>query len=145
MTHCAAPPQPPSDMSHDLAIARASPLRPIAEIAERAGIPLDALDLHGRYMAKLERPYLDALSDRPDGKLVLVTAMSPTPRPDDLADVIPLVRASRWGWVPRTKLFRPPTVAETVLDPALLDRTARAVADVPVTVIVAAADGSRSV
>jgi LuxR family maltose regulon positive regulatory protein len=70
--------------------------------------------------------------------------MGTTPRPDDLADVIPLVRASRWGWVPRTKLFRPPTVEETVLDHALLDRTARAVADVPVTVIVAAAGAGKS-
>ncbi|HWN26474.1 MAG TPA: LuxR C-terminal-related transcriptional regulator, partial [Actinomycetospora sp.] len=70
--------------------------------------------------------------------------MGTTPRPDDLADVIPLVRASRWGWVPRTKLFRPPTVEDTVLDPALLDRTAGAVADVPVTVIVAAAGAGKS-
>lgn len=48
-------------MSHDLAIARAARLRPIAEIAERAGIPLDALDLHGKHIAKLERTYLDSL------------------------------------------------------------------------------------
>ena len=66
-------------MSHDLAIARASRLRPIAEVAERAGIPLDALDFHGKHIAKLERAYLDSLHDRPDGKLVLVTAINPTP------------------------------------------------------------------
>jgi formate--tetrahydrofolate ligase len=66
-------------MSHDLAIARASRLRPITEVAEQAGIPLEALDLHGKHIAKLERAYLDSLRDRPDGKLVLVTAINPTP------------------------------------------------------------------
>ena len=66
-------------MSHDLAVARASRLRPIAEVAEAAGIPLAALDFHGKHIAKLEREYLDSLADRPDGKLVLVTAINPTP------------------------------------------------------------------
>src|SRR5664279_6079508 len=66
-------------MSHDLGIARASRLRPIAEVAEAAGIPLDALEFFGKHIAKLERAYLDTLHDRPDGKLVLVTAINPTP------------------------------------------------------------------
>ena len=66
-------------MSHDLTIARASRLRPIAEIAEAAGIPFDALDFHGKHIAKLERDYLLSLKGRPDGKLVLVTAINPTP------------------------------------------------------------------
>ena len=66
-------------MSHDLAIARASRLRPITEVAQAAGIPIDALDLHGKHIAKLERDYLLSLKDRPDGKLVLVTAINPTP------------------------------------------------------------------
>ena len=66
-------------MSHDLAIARASRLRPITEVAEAAGIPFDALDFHGKYIAKLERDYLHSLQGRPDGKLVLVTAINPTP------------------------------------------------------------------
>ena len=70
--------------------------------------------------------------------------MGTTPRPDDVADVIPLVRPARWDWVPRTKLFRPPTVADTVLDPDLLDRTARAVDDVAVTTIVATAGAGKS-
>ncbi|MEO6897397.1 MAG: formate--tetrahydrofolate ligase [Caldimonas sp.] len=66
-------------MSHDLAIARASRMRPIAEVAEQVGIPADALDLHGKYIAKLDREFLLSLADRPDGKLVLVTAINPTP------------------------------------------------------------------
>ena len=66
-------------MSHDLAIARASRLRPIAEVAAAAGIPLEALDPYGHHIAKLERSYLDTLHGRPDGKLILVTAINPTP------------------------------------------------------------------
>jgi formate--tetrahydrofolate ligase len=66
-------------MSHDLSIARASRLRPIAEVAEAAGIPLDALEYFGKHIAKLERDYVLSLKDRPDGKLVLVTAINPTP------------------------------------------------------------------
>ena len=66
-------------MSHDLAIARASRLRPITEVAEAAGIPASALELHGKHIAKLERGFLDSLQGRPDGKLILVTAINPTP------------------------------------------------------------------
>jgi formate--tetrahydrofolate ligase len=66
-------------MSHDLAIARASRMRPIAEVAEAAGIPPDALEFFGKHIAKLERAYTLSLKDRPDGKLVLVTAINPTP------------------------------------------------------------------
>ena len=66
-------------MSHDLAIARASRLRPITEVAEAAGIAPDALELYGKYIAKLEGGFLDSLQGRPDGKLILVTAINPTP------------------------------------------------------------------
>ncbi|MEO6362324.1 MAG: formate--tetrahydrofolate ligase, partial [Caldimonas sp.] len=66
-------------MSHDLAIARASRLRPIAEVAEAAGIPLEALDFHGKHIAKLEREFIDSLTGRRNGHLVLVTAINPTP------------------------------------------------------------------
>jgi formate--tetrahydrofolate ligase len=66
-------------MPHDLAIARASRLRPNTEVAEQIGIPLDALDFHGKHIAKLERDYNLSLRDRDDGKLVPVTAINPTP------------------------------------------------------------------
>ncbi len=66
-------------MSHDLAIARATPMLPIAEVAERAGIPADALELQGRHIAKLGEDFVAALRERPSGKLVLVTAINPTP------------------------------------------------------------------
>ena len=79
MRHFARSPLSRTPMSHDLAIARASRLRPIADVAAAAGIPPDALELFGKHIAKLERDYLLSLKDRPDGKLILVTAINPTP------------------------------------------------------------------
>ena len=66
-------------MPTDLDVARAITLRPIGEIAERAGVPPEAVYPHGRHLAKLDRHYVDGLRDRPDGRLVLVTAINPTP------------------------------------------------------------------
>ena len=65
-------------MASDLAIARAARLRPIIEIAEAAGIPADALELYGRFKAKISLDYIQAQQDQPDGALVLVTGISPT-------------------------------------------------------------------
>ena len=66
-------------MPSDLEIARAARLRPIAEIAARIGAPDSALRPFGRFIAKLEYDFLRSLANRPDGKLILVTAISPTP------------------------------------------------------------------
>ncbi len=66
-------------MSHDLAVARAATMKPIAAVAEAAGIPADALEPYGRHIAKLDADYLASLNDRPDGRLILVTAINPTP------------------------------------------------------------------
>ena len=66
-------------MLSDIEIARAAHLRPIAEVAARIGIPEDALYPYGRHIAKLETAFLSGLAERPDGKLILVTAISPTP------------------------------------------------------------------
>jgi formate--tetrahydrofolate ligase len=63
---------------NDLEIARATPLFPIEEIAPELGIPADALYRYGRYKAKLELEFVKSLASRPDGKLILVTAISPT-------------------------------------------------------------------
>ncbi|MFZ1426238.1 MAG: formate--tetrahydrofolate ligase, partial [Geminicoccaceae bacterium] len=63
----------------DIEIARATPLRPIDEVAARLGIPGEALFHFGRHIAKLDLPWIEAAADRPDGKLVLVTAINPTP------------------------------------------------------------------
>ena len=65
-------------MTSDLEIARAARLRPIAEVAEAAGIPADALEPYGRFKAKISLDFIRAQQDRPDGALVLVTGISPT-------------------------------------------------------------------
>ena len=66
-------------MTTDLEIARAATLRPIAEIAARAGIAADALEPYGRFKAKISFDFIRAQDARPDGALVLVTGISPTP------------------------------------------------------------------
>jgi formate--tetrahydrofolate ligase len=67
-------------LKNNIEIAQAAKLRPIAALAQdRLGIPEEALEPFGRYKAKLSLGYIDSLRDRPDGKLVLVTAISPTP------------------------------------------------------------------
>lgn len=64
----------------DIEIAQKTQLRPIMQVAaERLALPDTALELYGRYKAKMDADYLNALPDRPDSKLILVTAMSPTP------------------------------------------------------------------
>ncbi|WP_376093102.1 formate--tetrahydrofolate ligase [Roseomonas sp. CCTCC AB2023176] len=65
-------------MATDLEIARAARLRPIAEIAARAGIPDDALEPYGRHKAKVSLDFVRAQEGRPDGALVLVTGINPT-------------------------------------------------------------------
>ena len=52
---------------------------PIAEVAKKCGIPAEELELYGKYKAKLSEEYLRSLQDRPDGRLILVTAINPTP------------------------------------------------------------------
>jgi formate--tetrahydrofolate ligase len=67
-------------MTSDIHIAQAATLRPIVELArDRLGIAAQHLVPHGHDKAKLSLGFVDSLRDRPDGKLVLVTAISPTP------------------------------------------------------------------
>jgi formate--tetrahydrofolate ligase len=63
----------------DIEIAQAATLKPITQIAAKLGIPEDALDAYGRYKAKLSMQFIDGLKSRPNGKLILVSAISPTP------------------------------------------------------------------
>jgi len=64
----------------NIEIAQQAKLRPIVPLArERLGIPEDSLEPYGRYKAKVSLDYLAQLADQPDGKLILVTAISPTP------------------------------------------------------------------
>ena len=64
----------------DIEIARAAAMRPIWDLAQdRLGIPTEALEPFGHYKAKISLDHIASLNDRPDGRLVLVTAMTPTP------------------------------------------------------------------
>ena len=66
-------------MRSDIAIAQDAPLLPIAEVAGRIGLDADDLELYGKYKAKIAPQVWERVKDRPDGKLILVTAISPTP------------------------------------------------------------------
>ncbi len=63
----------------DIEIAREASLKPITEIAEKLDIPPNALLPYGHDKGKLTTEFIDSLKDRKDGKLILVTAISPTP------------------------------------------------------------------
>ncbi len=67
-----------ADVKSDLEIARAATLKPIQEIAEKVGVPADAVRAYGPTKAKIDTGYLDK-SGAKDGKLILVTGISPTP------------------------------------------------------------------
>ena len=67
-------------MPSDIEIAQQAKLRRVIELAkDRLGIPEDALEPYGHFKAKVSLDYLDSLKDKPNGKLILVTAISPTP------------------------------------------------------------------
>jgi formate--tetrahydrofolate ligase len=63
----------------DIEIARAATMKPIAEVAAKVGIPPDALVPYGNTKAKVSFKHIDSLKNAKDGKLILVTAISPTP------------------------------------------------------------------
>src|SRR5579864_4821845 len=63
----------------DIEIAQKAKIKPIGEIAKKLGIPNEAISPYGHYKAKVSLEYIDTLKGKPDGKLILVTAISPTP------------------------------------------------------------------
>jgi len=63
----------------DIEIAQKAKIKPIGEIAKKLGIPSEAISPYGHYKAKVSLEYIDTLKNKPDGKLILVTAISPTP------------------------------------------------------------------
>jgi formate--tetrahydrofolate ligase len=66
-------------MLSDIEIAQKAKMKPIGEIAGKLGIPDTAIEPFGRTKAKVSLEYIDTLAGKPDGKLILVTAISPTP------------------------------------------------------------------
>ena len=66
-------------MKSDIEIARASSMKPIIEIARKIGIPQESVFNYGHYKAKISLDFIKTLEQKPNGKLILVTAMTPTP------------------------------------------------------------------
>jgi formate--tetrahydrofolate ligase len=66
-------------MKSDIDIARAAAKRPILEVGAKIGIPAESLEPYGNDKAKVSADFIRSLEGRPDGKLILVTAISPTP------------------------------------------------------------------
>ncbi len=66
-------------MKTDIQIAQEATLKPIREVAGLLGICEDDLELYGKYKAKLSEELIERVKDNPDGKLILVTAINPTP------------------------------------------------------------------
>jgi len=63
----------------DIQIAQEATLKPIVDVAKDLGLSEDEIDLYGKYKAKIHLDVLDRLADKPDGKLILCTAITPTP------------------------------------------------------------------
>ncbi|MCB1098264.1 MAG: formate--tetrahydrofolate ligase, partial [Verrucomicrobiae bacterium] len=68
-----------SECKSDIEIAREASMQPIVSIGGKIGIPDEALHPYGRTKGKIDFGYIRSLADRPDGKLILVTAITPTP------------------------------------------------------------------
>lgn len=66
-------------MKTDIEIAQEAVMEPISKVAQGLGISEDSLEFYGKYKAKLSEEYIESLKDKPDGKLILVTAINPTP------------------------------------------------------------------
>ena len=66
-------------MKSDIEIARTSTMKPIVEVASKIGIPQESVLNYGNYKAKISLDFIKSLEQKPDGKLILVTAMTPTP------------------------------------------------------------------
>ena len=66
-------------MLSDIEIAQQTPMRPIADVAADLGLTSDDLEFYGKFKAKLSEDLYTRFADRPDGKLILVTAINPTP------------------------------------------------------------------
>ncbi|MBE6613057.1 MAG: formate--tetrahydrofolate ligase [Ruminococcaceae bacterium] len=66
-------------MKTDIQIAQEATMLPITKIAEKLGVKDEELELYGRYKAKITDDFINRMADKPDGKLILVTAINPTP------------------------------------------------------------------
>ena len=84
-------------MRSSLEIAQEATLRPIADVGAEAGIDADELELYGRYKAKVDLSILERLADAPDGKIINVTAITPTPAGVGVMAVTLTIFPSGWS------------------------------------------------
>ena len=63
----------------DIEIAREATMLPIREIAAKLGVPDEAVEPYGKHIAKISLDFVKQVADRPDGRLILMTAITPTP------------------------------------------------------------------
>ena len=80
-------------MPNDIELARSAKLSPIAQIAQRAGLKRSELILYGAHKAKISEKAFKRLENAPQGKLVLVTAISPTPAGEETTATVGLADA----------------------------------------------------
>ena len=66
-------------MKTDIEIAQEAVMKPIQDVAAQLDIPADELEFYGKYKAKFSDEFMNSLDEKPDGKLVLMTAINPTP------------------------------------------------------------------
>ena len=66
-------------MTTDIAIAQSAKMLRIAQVAQKLGIEEEYMEPYGHWKAKISLEFLDTLKDKPNGKLILVTAINPTP------------------------------------------------------------------
>ena len=81
-------------MKTDVEIAQEAQMQPVYKIAEKLGITEDELELYGKYKAKIALEAWERVKDRPNGKLVLVTAINPTPAGEGKTTTSPTLRFS---------------------------------------------------
>ena len=98
-----------SNPKSDIEIAQAAAKRPILDIArEKLGIAAENLEPYGHYKAKISMDYIKSLKSKPNGKLILVTAISPTPAGEGkTTTTVGLTDAARLGFH-RHRVRQPP-------------------------------------
>ena len=107
----------------DIEIAQASDIKPISQVAEELGILPDELELYGPYKAKVKLEILERLKDRPNGKYIDVTAITPTPLGEGKTTTTVGLEPGAWArtWARRSS----PASASPPRDRPLASRAAR--------------------
>lgn len=108
-------------MKTDIEIAQEAVMEPIVNVAEKLGVSENDLELYGKYKAKIGNDYLNSIQNRPDGKLILVTAINPTPAGEGKTTVT-VGLGEAFAKLGKKRLLR---LESLRLDPALESKEAR--------------------